>query len=65
MINISGLEPPKNLQNLHIPLRRALASKPLNQIVKCHTILEMGSHILSDLVYDFGKGPKRGFKKID
>ena len=30
-------------------------------IVKCHTILEMGSH---DLVSNFGKGPKGGFKKI-
>ena len=35
-------------------------------IVKCHTILEMGEiifhHILSDLVSNFGKGPKRGLK---
>ena len=28
-------------------------------IMKCHTILEMGSHDLLDLNYNFGKGPKR------
>ena len=72
---ISGLElkcPPllspsllKNLPNLRNPLWRALASKPLNRLSSVTPFYKWEAmsihHILSDLVSDFGKGPKRGF----
>ena len=53
--------PPRN------PLWRALASKLLNQLSSVTPFYKWEAmsfhHILSDLVSDFGKGPKRGFKK--
>ena len=59
--------PPKNSQNLRNPLWRALASKPLNQLSSVTPFYKWEAmsfhHILLDLVSDFGKGPKRGFKK--
>ena len=40
------------------------SSETTEQIVKCHTILEMGSHDLSQHAFRSGpKGPKKGFKK--
>ena len=61
--------PPKNLPNLCNPLWRALASKPLNRLSSVTPFYKWEAmsfhHILSDLVSDFGKGPKRWFKKID
>ena len=58
---------PKNSQNLCNPLWRALASKPLNQFSSVTPFYKWEAmsfhHILSDLVYDFGKGPKRVFLK--
>ena len=42
--------------------------KTTETILKCHTIFRVGSHdhhdhhILSDLVFDIGKGPKKVFK---
>ena len=60
--------PPKNSQNLRNPLWRALASKPLNQLSSVTPFYKWKTmsfhHILSDLVSDFGKGPKRGFKVL-
>ena len=57
----------KNSQNLHNPLWRALASKPMNQLSIVTPFYKWEAmsfhHILSDLVSDFGKGPKRGFKQ--
>ena len=35
-------------------------AEEVEPIVKCHTILEMGSYDLSP--HNFGKGPKRGLK---
>ena len=43
--------------------------KTTETILNCHTIFRVGSHdhydhhILSDLVFDIGKGPKKVFKK--
>ena len=54
--------PEKNLRN---PLWRALVSKQLNRLSSVTPFYKWEAmsfhHILSDLVSDFGKGPKRGF----
>ena len=53
--------------NLHNPLWRALASKPLNQLSSFTPFYKweamMNLHILSDSVSDFWKCPKKGLKK--
>ena len=46
-------------------LHRAIAPKPLKLIMKCHTILEMGSQDLSPHTFvtgpPFWKGAQKGF----
>ena len=65
--SISGLEPkcpPAPLKKSSQPTSDSSSIQTAEPIVKCLTILEMiFHHILSDLVSNFGKGPKRRFKK--
>ena len=56
---------PKNLPKSSQPTLECSSIQTAEPIVKCHTILLMSfHHILSDLVSDFGKGLKKGFKKL-
>ena len=59
---------PSYLRRFLVPnFWRALASKPLNRLSSVTPFYKWEAmsfhHILSDLVSNFGKGPKRGFKK--
>ena len=68
VLSCSPAPPPKNSQNLCNPLWRALASKLLNRLSSVTPFYKWEAmsfhHILSDLVSDFGKGPKRGFNNF-
>ena len=67
MSSTSPAPPPKNSQNLRNPLWRDLASKLQYRLSSVTPFYKWEAisfhHILSDLVSDFGKGPKIGFKK--
>ena len=60
------LSPEKLTKSLH-PTSESSRNQTDEPIVKCHTILEMGSHVLSPHTFQSGfrfwKGSQRGFKK--